>query len=167
MPQPQGAWQVHRAQPEHAELLSPLCAAHATYERCDFVAQGHVQRLQAALASGRVHAWWLQQSGSEDAVGYASVTLDWATLAAQPFAHLDCLYLSAPVRGLGAGQLLVEEAIRFARAQGCSNLQWQTPHWNEGAIRFYHRLGARSQAKQRFALALQGSEACQWLREFR
>ena len=148
------AWQVHRAQPEHAARLSPLCAAHAAYERCDFVAHGHVERLQAALASGRVHAWWLQQPASGEAVGYASVTLDWATLAAQPFAHLDCLYLMELARGQGAGRLLVDAVARFAREQGCLNLQWQTPHWNAGAIRFYRRLGARSQAKERFALAL-------------
>lgn len=154
IPQPQGAWQVHRALPEHAERLSPLCAAHSAYERCDFVADGHVQRLQAALASGRVQAWWLEYSGKGDALGYASVTLDWATLAAQPFAHLDCLYLTEPARGLGGGRLLVDAAIRFAREQGCATLQWQTPHWNIDAIRFYQRLGARSQAKERFVLPL-------------
>ncbi len=154
MPLPPRVWQVHRALPDHAARLSPLCAARAAYERCDFVAQGHVERLQAALAMGRVQAWWLEQSGQGDAVGYASVTLDWATLAAQPFAHLDCLYLSESARGHGAGRLLVDAAIRFAREQGCRTLQWQTPHWNTGAIHFYQRLGARSQAKQRFALAL-------------
>ncbi|MFM2448118.1 MAG: hypothetical protein RIS44_568 [Pseudomonadota bacterium] len=151
---PQRAWQVHRALTQHAARLSPLCAAHAAYERCDFVAQGHVERLQAALASGRVHAWWLEQPGRGEAVGYASVTLDWATLSAQPFAHLDCLYLSESARGQGAGRLLVDAVTRFAREHGCLSLQWQTPLWNADAIRFYQRLGARSQAKERFALGL-------------
>ncbi len=154
MRQRQGVWQVHRAWPQHAERLTLLCAAHAAYERYDFVDQGHVQRLQAALTSGRVHAWLLLQPGSGEAVGYASVTLDWATLAAQPFAHLDCLYLRESARGQGAGRLLVDAVTHFAREQGCLNLQWQTPHWNADAIRFYQRLGALSQAKERFVLGL-------------
>ena len=33
------------------------------------------------------------------AVGYASVTLDWSTLSARRFAHLDCLYLQPGARG--------------------------------------------------------------------
>lgn len=151
---PQAAWRVQRALPAHAAWLTPLCAAHAAYEQCAFAAEGHTERLQAALAQGRVQAWWLEPAGGGEALGYASVTLDWATLQAQPFAHLDCLYLVEAVRGHGAGRLLVDAVVRFARAQGCSSLQWQTPHWNAGAIRFYQRLGAGAQTKARFTLAL-------------
>jgi hypothetical protein len=31
-------------------------------------------------------------------------------------------------------------------------VQWQTPAWNEGAIRFYDRIGAVSKEKLRFFL---------------
>jgi GNAT superfamily N-acetyltransferase len=50
--------------------------------------------------------------------------------------------------------LLVEAAADVAREDGCFELQWQTPSWNEGAIRFYQRLGARSTSKERFTLPL-------------
>ncbi|WP_250207939.1 GNAT family N-acetyltransferase [Curvibacter sp. CHRR-16] len=154
MEQQAKAWRVNRALPEHAALLTPLCAAHAAYEQCSFAVVGHTERLHAALADKLVHIWWLELVNTGEAAGYASVTLDWATLTAQPFAHLDCLYLVDAVRGLGAGRMLVEQVIRFAREQGCIDLQWQTPHWNTGAIRFYHRLGAGSQTKERFTLGL-------------
>lgn len=154
MQQQAKAWRINRALPEHAALLTPLCAAHAAYEQYYFVAHGHAERLQAALASNRVYMWWLEQVSTGQAVGYASVTLDWATLTAKPFAHLDCLYLVNAVRGLGAGHMLINEVIRFAREQECCDLQWQTPHWNTGAIRFYRRLGASSQVKERFTLLL-------------
>ena len=143
---------VRPALPADAQLLTPLCAAHAAFERLPFCAHGHSDHLQTALASGLLHAWLLVQGGA--AVGYASVTLDWATLSARRFAHLDCLYLQPGARGQGGGLALMQAVQVFAQAQGCVELQWQTPAWNHSAIRFYDRLGAAGVAKQRYTLPL-------------
>lgn len=144
---------VRPALPADAAALAPLCAAHAAYERLPYRAAGHAERLRAALASGLVHAWLLEQAGS--AVGYASVTLDFATLSGQHFAHLDCLYLAPAARSQGGGRALMQAVQAFARAQGCATLQWQTPEWNVEAIRFYARLGATASTKQRYTLTLE------------
>lgn len=143
---------VREATPADAAALVPLCSEHAAYERQHYNALGHVQRLQLALASGQLHAWLLEQDGL--AVGYASVTLDYATLSGQRFAHLDCLYLVPTARGHGGGQALMSVVQAFAIDQGCAEMQWQTPDWNHDAIRFYARLGASATAKQRFTLHL-------------
>lgn len=149
---------VRAATPADATALAPLCAAHAAYERMPYSAVGHVERLQAVLASGQLHAWLLEQGGS--ALGYASVTLDFATLSGQRFAHLDCLYLTPAARNQGGGLALMHAVQAYARGQGSSTLQWQTPAWNHGAMRFYARLGARACAKQRYTLALDGVGRC-------
>ena len=143
---------VREATPADAAALAPLCALHAAYERQQYNALGHVRRLQLALASGQLHAWLLEQDGL--AVGYASVTLDFATLSGQRFTHLDCLYLVPTARGHGGGQALMRVVQAFALDQSCTEMQWQTPDWNHDAIRFYARLGARATAKQRFTLNL-------------
>ena len=143
---------MRSVQPGDAQLLTPLCAAHADFERLPFCAHGHSDRLQSALASGLLHAWLLVQGSV--AVGYASVTLDMATLSARRFAHLDCLYLQPGARGQGGGQALMQAVQLFAQAQGCTNLQWQTPAWNHTAIGFYNRLGATGVTKQRYTLSL-------------
>jgi GNAT superfamily N-acetyltransferase len=134
-----------------AGVLACLCAAHAAYEQIPHDAEGHAERLARALEDGRLHAWLGWMEGH--AVGYASATLDYATLAARPFLHLDCLYLEPAARGRGLGRALLEAAVGRARALGCEQLQWQTPVWNEGAIRFYDRLGATRLPKQRYTLA--------------
>ncbi len=143
---------VRTAVPADAIALAQLCAEHAAYERMPYRAVGHVQRLQAALSSGRLDVWLLELDGL--AVGYASVTLDFATLRAQRFAHLDCLYLAPAARGHGGGQALMRVVQAFAIDQGCVEMQWQTPDWNHDAMRFYARLGARASAKQRYTLNL-------------
>jgi GNAT superfamily N-acetyltransferase len=146
------AMQVRTALPEDTHALASLCAAHANYERIPYCANGHADRLQDALASGLLHAWLLEQRDA--VVGYASVTLDFATLGARRFAHLDCLYLEPAARGQGGGQALMRAVQAFAHAQGCTELQWQTPAWNHSAIRFYERLGVAGAAKQRYVLML-------------
>jgi GNAT superfamily N-acetyltransferase len=154
--------------PADAQTLVPLCAAHAAYERLPAPPPDHAVRLQTALAQGRLHAWLLEQG--DTAVGYASATVDYATLSGQLFAHLDCLYLQPEVRGQGGGQLLMHAAKEFAMSHGCLQLQWQTPEWNHSAMRFYDRLGARRVVKQRYVLEVgtkplpaQNAPAAQWL----
>lgn len=146
---------VRPAMPGDAMALAGLCAAHAAYERLAYDTDGHAARLAQVLQSGRLQAWLAVQDGR--AVGYASATLDCATLTARPFVHLDCLYLDPAARGQGLGLALLDAVVGHARALGCAQLQWQTPEWNERAIRFYDRLGATRLAKQRYTLACEQS----------
>jgi GNAT superfamily N-acetyltransferase len=147
---------VRAAEPTDALALVPLCAAHAAHERLPYSAAGHAESLRAALASGQLHAWLLEQGGS--AVGYASLTLDFSTLSGQHFAHLDCLYLAPAARNRGGGLALLQAAQAYARLQGCTTLQWQTPDWNHDAMRFYVRIGATGCTKQRYTLALAAAD---------
>jgi GNAT superfamily N-acetyltransferase len=149
------AQKVRRAVPDDAGTLANLCAAHAAYERIPYSAEGHAQRLHAALASGQLHAWLLENDGL--AQGYASVTLDFATLSGLLYAHMDCLYLAPCARNQGGGRALMQAVQVFAVAQGCAELQWQTPQWNHNAARFYDRMGACASAKQRYSLSLAGA----------
>jgi GNAT superfamily N-acetyltransferase len=135
-------------------MLVPLCAAHAEFERLPYDGRGHAQRLHAALSSGQLHAWLLERD--RIALGYASVTVDFATLSGRPFAHLDCLYLIPRARGQGGGQALMQVVRAYAVGHGYEELQWQTPQWNHSAARFYAQLGATASAKQRFTLSLFG-----------
>jgi GNAT superfamily N-acetyltransferase len=150
--QPPAGWAVRPARATDALTLARLCAAHAAYERIPYSPQAHAERLADALDTCRLRAWlgWL----GADAVGYASATPDFSTLAGAPFLHLDCLYLEPAARGLGLGRELLAAVAGHARALGCTQLQWQTPVWNADAIRFYNRLGATRLEKQRYTLAL-------------
>ena len=139
---------VRAAVPADAAALALLCAAHAAFERLPYSPTGHVQRLHDALAQGHMHAWLWEQNGM--AMGYASVTLEFATLSGQRFAHLDCLYLEPAARHQGGGHALMQAVQAHARAHGCTEVQWQTPDWNHGAMRFYEGLGATAATKQRY-----------------
>jgi GNAT superfamily N-acetyltransferase len=146
------ATRVRPAQAGDAGALAALCRAHAAFEELPYRAEGHASRLAHALEHGRLHAWVAERDG--DIVGYASATLDFSTLSARTFVHLDCLYLDPQARNRALGSALMAAVAEFGRRQGCSDMQWQTPAWNEAALRFYDRSGARRLAKQRYTLPL-------------
>ena len=143
---------VRAAGPADAAVLSRLCAAHAAHEHIRHEGEGHAERLAQALQTHRLRIW-LGLMGGEP-VGYASTTLDFSTLDAQSFVHLDCLYLEPGARGLGLGRALMATVAQYARDIGARQLQWQTPMWNGQAVRFYDALGACRLDKCRYTLAV-------------
>lgn len=146
------ATQVRPAQVGDAQALATLCRAHAAFEELPYQADGHASRLAQALENAQLHAWVAERNGN--IVGYASATLDFSTLCARTFVHLDCLYLDPEARNRALGSALMAAVAEFGRRQGCCDMQWQTPAWNEGALRFYDRSGARRLVKQRYTLPL-------------
>ena len=145
---------VHTVRPCDIPSLVALCAAHADYERAAFDTPGKVESLHRALfaSSPRLYAWMAWREGAP--VGYATASIEFSTFAACEYVHMDCLFVDASVRGNGIGEALMGAVIGKARSVDLGEVQWQTPEWNAGAIRFYVRQGAVAKAKQRFFLAL-------------
>ena len=56
---------------------------------------------------------------------------------------LEDLIVTQSARGRGVGTALLDATIQSARATGCSGVMWQVLDWNEAAIAFYHKFGAR------------------------
>ena len=146
---------IRSAKPSDLAQLIQLCIEHAQYERADIGNGPSEVALYAALfgTPPRLLAW-VAANDRDELVGFASATLDFATWTAREFVHMDCLFICEHARGSGLGGALVEAVIDAARALGVTQLQWQTPNWNESARRFYARLGASSRDKARYTLEL-------------
>ena len=57
--------------------------------------------------------------------------------------YLEDLIVHKPYRGFGLGKLLLDKTIEFGKEQGYSGMMWQVLDWNEPAIGFYQKYGAR------------------------
>ena len=66
---------------------------------------------------------------------------------ARPFLYLEDLVVTAAARGRGVGEALMAAVAREARARNASRVEWAVLDWNEGALRFYRRLGGRPQTE--------------------
>ena len=59
--------------------------------------------------------------------------------------YIDDLCVDESTRGAGVGRALYDFVLAFAKSEGCYNLTLNVWACNEGAIRFYEKLGLRPQ----------------------
>ena len=154
-------YSIRRARPDDLDRLVELCAEHAAFEKADYDPQGKAEALARMISppspdlEPRLQIWVVDNG--RGAVGFASAGREASTWQAKDYLHMDCLYLRPEARNHGLGEKLLEIIADEARALGLTEIQWQTPTWNEGAIRFYRRQGAVSKDKLRFTWSLSSS----------
>lgn len=78
-----------------------------------------------------------------EAVGFALFFHDFPTFWGRPGLYLEDLFVRPEARGRGVGRGLLAHLARLAVERGCARLKWVVLDWNESAIGFYRRLGAR------------------------
>jgi GNAT superfamily N-acetyltransferase len=145
---------IRDCQPKDVNTVVDLCQKHADYERASFDPIGKEDGLRKTLFNEQPKLFCLVVEANETIVGYTSYTFDFSTWDVATFMHMDCLYLEEDVRGSGIGEALIEKLKQIATDKNCINIQWQTPKFNERAIKFYHRIGGTGKDKVRFFLDL-------------
>ena len=75
-------------------------------------------------------------------VGMALCCFHYSTWRGQRL-YLEDLIVTDSQRGKGTGAALLEAVRELAIEHQCTGVNWQVLDWNEGAIRFYERLGVR------------------------
>ncbi|OMQ12458.1 GNAT family N-acetyltransferase [[Flexibacter] sp. ATCC 35103] len=134
--------------------LVVLCQKHAEFEKADFSPKGKEQKLKEALFHENPKLFCLVVAAKETIVGYVSYTFDYSTWDAATFMYMDCLFLEPEARSFGIGEILIDKLKQIAIEKNCIDIQWQTPEFNERAIKFYNRIGGKGKDKVRFTLDL-------------
>jgi len=57
--------------------------------------------------------------------------------------YLEDIVVTQSERGKGAGKLLFDRTMQHALDENCSGMVWQVLDWNEPAINFYKKYGAK------------------------
>jgi GNAT superfamily N-acetyltransferase len=140
---------IRKAIPADIAEIINLCGEHAEYEKAEYSSEGKAEKLSAFLFAENPRVHCLIAENENGIVGYATYMLEFSTWDADFYVHMDCLYLRDFARGFGIGEALIEEIARYANANECNQIQWQTPVFNERAIKFYYRIGATSKQKLR------------------
>jgi ribosomal protein S18 acetylase RimI-like enzyme len=141
---------VREIREEELSRLVEMCKSHADYEQANYNSTDKEKKLRAAIFSKNRKLYCYVVESSSQLVGYYTYTFDFSTWDAQSFLYLDCLYLEPAYRGLKIGEKIFENLIKIAQEHNCVNIQWQTPTFNERAIKFYKRVGALGKDKARF-----------------
>lgn len=57
--------------------------------------------------------------------------------------HLEDLIVSKAMRGTGLGTALLDEVVKYGKKLGVRRINWEVIDWNEKAITFYEKKGAK------------------------
>ncbi|PRY40070.1 ribosomal protein S18 acetylase RimI-like enzyme [Spirosoma oryzae] len=134
--------------------LIELCRRHAEFEQAEYTSTNKESALRAAIFTSGQKLFCYVIEVNSCLVGYFTYTFDFSTWDAEKFLHVDCVYLDPPFRGLRIGEHIFNELRIVADQTSCVNIQWQTPVFNDRAIKFYKRIGAIGKDKVRFFIDL-------------
>src|SRR6266700_7959722 len=76
-------------------------------------------------------------------VGFAVYFFNFSTWLGRPGLYLEDLFVKPEKRGKGYGHALLVDLAKIARDRGCGRMEWAVLDWNEPAIQFYRKLGAK------------------------
>lgn len=134
---------VRKALPSDGDLILSLVEALAAYEKLSPPDQEARKRLLADLFSPRPRIDCYIAESDGKAAGYAFVLETYSSFLALPTLYLEDLFVLPECRGKKAGYGLFKAMVGEARARGCGRMEWTVLDWNELAINFYRRSGAR------------------------
>ena len=115
----------------------------ASYERLSDQLRATEQTLSSALFGEHAVAHALIAERSSQAAGYALFFATFSTFLAREGVWLEDLFVRPSHRKAGVGTALLAAVAARAAAQG-GRLEWAALDWNELALGFYRRLGART-----------------------
>jgi GNAT superfamily N-acetyltransferase len=136
---------IREAAAADVPLLAALIRELATYERLLPEVTMTEERLSRNLFGPRPYAEAVIAEDAEGRpLGFALFFHNFSTFLGLPGIYLEDLYVRPGDRGRGTGRALLGHLARLARDRGCGRLEWSVLDWNEPAIGFYQRLGARA-----------------------
>jgi GNAT superfamily N-acetyltransferase len=124
-------------------LIAQLIRGLAVYERLAHEVTMTEEMLDRSLFGRRRYAETLIAEVDERPAGFALFFHNFSTFLGRPGLYLEDLFVLPEQRGHGIGRALLSRLAAIAIERDCGRMEWAVLDWNETAIGFYHRLGAR------------------------
>ena len=116
----------------------------AEYEKISDEVVTDEDQLRQSLFGERQVAEVVIASYEGETAGFALFFHNFSTFLGRPGIYIEDLFVIPKLRGRGIGRVLLAFLAKLAVDRGCGRLEWWVLDWNEPAIRFYERLGAKS-----------------------
>ena len=129
---------VRRAIKEDCSRMLELIQELAEYERApEQVTVSPEHFMQSGFGENPV--WWAFVAETEaQIIGFALYYIRYSTWKGQRM-YLEDILVTEKMRGMGAGNLLMQQLIKEASEKGFKGISWQVLDWNEPAINFYKK----------------------------
>jgi GNAT superfamily N-acetyltransferase len=135
--------QIRPATEADVQLLFDLILELATYEKLADEVAGDAEVLRRSLFEEKAAEALLLETPEGEAVGYAIFFTTFSTFECRSGIWLEDVYVRPEHRRGGIGRAVMEHLARLALERGHVRLDWVALDWNEPALNFYEKLGAR------------------------
>ncbi|MDG6990572.1 MAG: GNAT family N-acetyltransferase [Nitrososphaerota archaeon] len=133
---------VRRGRRSDSRQFVGLLAALAKFERLEPPsAEGKRRILEDIFRKKRISLFVAAEG--KKLIGYALYFYTYSSFLAKPTLYLEDLFVLEEHRKSGVGFSLFRRCVDEALKEGCGRMEWSVLAWNEKALRFYERLGAR------------------------
>ncbi|HEV3410740.1 MAG TPA: GNAT family N-acetyltransferase [Chthoniobacterales bacterium] len=124
-------------------VIASLIRELAEYERAPDEAVATEEGLREVLFGDCPAAHVLLALEDDTPVAFAVYFFNFSTWLGRPGLYLEDLFVRPSVRGKGYGRALLQRLAQIAHERGCGRMEWAVLDWNEPAIGFYRKLGAK------------------------
>ncbi len=135
---------VRAAGPRDVAPLLEMFGELAEYEHLEHEFRATEQRLTDALFGERPAAAALIAERGSQAAGYALFFPTFSSFLTTSGVWLEDLFVRPAHRGGGVGKALLAAVAAHVRDSGGQRLEWAALDWNELALGFYRRIGAKT-----------------------
>lgn len=80
---------------------------------------------------------------NDEAVGFVLFFHNYSTFLGKPGVYIEDLYVHPNARGVGIGKQLLAYLAKYAKENDFGRVEWWVLDWNQDAIEFYHKIGAK------------------------
>ena len=134
--------QIRRGRKADGEQFLSLVNALAKFEHLDPPsAEGRRRLIDDIFRNKRINL--LVASDRKRLAGYALYFYNYSSFVAKPSLYLEDIFVLDAYRKRGIGFALFRKCVDIAIAEGCGRMEWAVLTWNEKALKFYEKLGAR------------------------
>lgn len=137
-------FRIEPAAERDVPVILSLIRGLAEYERLSHEVVATEESLRESLFGARRTAEVLLGYAGDEPAGFAVFFHNYSTFLGRPGIYLEDLFVKPEWRRRGLGTQLLRRIARVAVERNCGRLEWSVLDWNEPAIAFYKKLGARA-----------------------
>ncbi|MFZ5744744.1 MAG: GNAT family N-acetyltransferase [Pseudomonadota bacterium] len=134
---------IRPATPADLPLIAQLIRDLAEYEKLAHEVRFDEAVMGEKLFGARPYAEVVIGELDGAPQGFALFFHNFSTFEGKPGIYLEDLFVRPEARGSGLGKALLSHLAMLAVERDCARLEWSVLDWNEPAIGFYKKLGAR------------------------
>lgn len=129
---------------EDVDIILSLIRGLAEYEKMSQEVTASAEQLRDTLFGANPGAEVIIGHAGLEPAGFALFFPTYSTFLGRPGLYLEDLFVVPEWRNQGLGRMLLSHLAGIAVERNCGRMEWSVLDWNESAIGFYQKLGART-----------------------